>query len=74
MPWCNRAFQFNINHPSNLLFIGVFDFDFNIGPLTEFDPVGRVVIDLSNFKSNTVYIVSYKLHLDQNHTSVRSFL
>lgn len=71
MPWCNRAFQFNINHPSNLLFIGVFDFDFNIGPLTEFDPVGRVVIDLSNFKSNTVYIVSYKLHLDQNHTSDR---
>lgn len=66
MPWCQRAFVFNINHPSSSLFIGIFDHDQEFGPLQKVnliarsvhDPVGRVEIHVSNFKADTVYTLA----------------
>jgi len=58
MPWTQRAFAFSIQHPSSLLFLGVFDDD----AIGNHEPIGRVVVDLSNFKGNTVYLLDYKLN------------
>lgn len=67
MPWCTRAFCFNIVHPSSILMLGVFDYD----AATEHDPVGRVVVNMANFQSNTSYLLHYALHDDPNQTDVR---
>ena len=71
MPLTNRAFEFPISHPSNLLFVGVFDYDH--GSLTTHDPIGRLVIDLSNFKTKTVYVVEYKLQYgdEEDHGTIK---
>ncbi len=61
-PWTERAYAFPIQHPASLLFLGVFDRD-NIGVDT---PIGRIVIDLSNFHANTVYLLDYKLQSNPN--------
>mmetsp|Transcript_435 Transcript_435/g.674 ORF Transcript_435/g.674 Transcript_435/m.674 type:complete len:828 (-) Transcript_435:139-2622(-) len=60
MPWSDRAFSFKIGHPSSLIFLGVFDYD----ALGNHDPIGRVVINTSNFQSNTSYLLQYRLHND----------
>ena len=70
MPWCQRAFAFSIQHPSSLLFLGAFDYD-AIGDNT---PIGRAVLDLSNFRGNTVYLLQYKLHSDPNKHDERGML
>ena len=70
MPWCQRAFTFSIQHPSSLLFLGAFDYD-AIGNNT---PIGRVVLDLSKFRGNTVYLLQYKLHSDPNKHDERGML
>ena len=70
MPWSQRAFSFSIQHPSSLLFLGVFDYD-AIGDNT---PVGRIVVDLSKFRGNTVYLLQYKLHSDPNMNDERGLL
>ena len=70
MPWSQRAFNFSIQHPSSLLFLGVFDYD-AIGDNT---PVGRIVVDLSKFRGNTVYLLQYKLHSDPNKNDERGLL
>ncbi len=44
------------------IFLGVFDKDL----YGDHDPVGRVVINLSNFHDRTVYLLNYKLHSDRN--------
>lgn len=62
MPWTNRAFAFKVRHPTSLLMLGLFDYDPE--PITEHDSVGRVVINLANFESNTDYVLFYKLHHD----------
>ena len=67
MPWCTRAFCFNIHHPSSILLLGVFDYD----ATTEHDPVGRVVVNMANFQSNTSYLLHYALHDDPKQEDVR---
>jgi len=62
MPWTQRAFSFPIRHPSSLLCLGVFDYD----SMSDHDPAGRVVIDMSNFKCRTVYLLEYALHKSPN--------
>ena len=57
MPWSNRAFAFNIVHPSSLLFFGVFDYD----ELGAHDPIGRLAINTFKFQSNTTYLLHYRL-------------
>ena len=64
MPWSQRAFAFNVANPSSTLFLGVFDHDPEMGAGqivargvngTVHDPVGRVVINTTNFRPGTVY-------------------
>lgn len=67
MPWCRRAFVFNIAHPSSDLLLGLFDFDPEVSPLqtvsrvvssSVHDPIGRVVINVARFWQDTIYNVS----------------
>jgi len=66
MPWTNRAFMFPIMHPSSVLFLGVFDYD--VGPLNNHDPIGRVSINTINFQNNTSYLLHYPIHDDPHQT------
>jgi C2 domain len=69
MPWCNRAFAFNIAHPSSDIFIGIFDHDPELSPLqlasratsTIHDPIGRLVINANNFKPGTSYLLTVSI-------------
>lgn len=58
LPWTQRAFRVGIVHPSSVLYLGVFDYDF----ASEHEAIGRVAINLTNFRSNTLYTLTYKLH------------
>ena len=60
VPWSKRAFIFHMAHPSSDLYLGVFDFD--SGPLSDHDMIGRVAINTASFAPNTVYTVTYKLY------------
>jgi len=60
MPWSQRAFIFNVMRTSSQLFLAVFDSDSN--PFSQHDFIGRVSVDLSNFRNNTVYILIYNLY------------
>jgi len=61
MPWCQRAFVFNIMHPSSQLMVGLFDHDSGItGPSHQF--VGRVVVNLCNRRAQSLYTETYVLH------------
>lgn len=67
--WSQRAFAFNIGHPSSTLQIGVFDFDPELSPLQMVsraaadvhDPVGRIQIHLSNFVPDTEYTLAVRV-------------
>jgi len=58
MPWCRRAFIFNMMHTSSQLFVGVFDADAR----TQHELIGRVSIDLTNFIPGMVYTMKYNLY------------
>ncbi len=60
MPWSRRAFIFNMMHTSSQLFIAVFDSDDT--PLNDHDLCGRVSVDLSNFRPDTIYTLDYNLY------------
>lgn len=60
LPWTNRGFIFSMAHPSSQLFIGVFDFDSS--PLDDNDFIGRVSVDLSNFRRGTEYVLGYNMY------------
>jgi C2 domain len=76
MPWCNRAFVFNISHPSSDILIGMFDHDAELSPLqlvaratsTVHDPIGRLVINTENFVPGT----EYTLKVSSCRTSLKS--
>ena len=67
MPWSQRAFVFDMDHPSSNLMVGVFDFDDITG---NHNPLGRVNINLTNLLSKTEYSMYFDLHksamLDNN--------
>ena len=65
MPWCSRAFIFQLGHPSTALHIGVCDYD--IGPL-EHECIGRVAIHLGKFSPGTLYTLTYNLYESSNLT------
>lgn len=65
MPWCSRAFIFQLGHPSTALHIGVCDYD--IGPL-EHECIGRVAIHLGKFSPGTLYTLTYSLYKSSNLT------
>lgn len=61
MPWSQRAFIFNIMHPSSQLMLGVFDYDGTFGN-PDHDAVGRAVINISNLRPDTIYNTEYTLY------------
>lgn len=61
MPWSQRAFIFRIMHPSSQLMVGAFDYD-GAMPRARHDAIGRVSIDVSNFRPGTVYTLYYNLY------------
>lgn len=62
LPWTRRAFIFHMLHSSSQLFLGVFDFDEGVNPTDDHDLVGRVSIDLSNLRPDTIYNLRYNIY------------
>lgn len=58
LPWSRRAFIFHQAHSSSQLFLGVFDHDTG---LDDHDLIGRVSVDMSNLRPNTVYNLTYNI-------------
>ena len=61
VPWSQRAFVFNVSHPSSQLHIGVFDYDLGLRGIRSHDPIGRISVDVTNFRPGTEYVLSYNL-------------
>ena len=62
LPWTQRAFIFNMRHPSSQLMVGVFDEDLT----SSHDFVGRTVVNLTNLCPGTVYTQTYVLYDSQS--------
>jgi hypothetical protein len=61
VPWCQRGFVFRMAHPSSQVLIGVFDYDSAKG-INSHDAIGRVSIDVTNFRRDTDYLLTYDLY------------
>lgn len=61
MPWSQRAFMVHIQHPSSQVLVGVLDYDSEKG-INAHDPIGRVSIDITNFRADTDYLLTFDLH------------
>jgi C2 domain len=66
LPWTQRAFCFGVMHPASTLYVGVFDYD--IGPLANHEPLGRVAVNISNLQRDTLYTLRYNLFKSANVT------
>lgn len=63
MPWTQRAFIFNMMHPSSQLYVAVFDHDQAVpGTSPVHDQVGRVVINVTNYVPDTVVTARFHLY------------
>ena len=62
LPWMKRAGIFHIYHSSSQLFLGVFDCDDSVNPAQDHDMVGRVAVDLTNLRRDTMYVLKYDLY------------
>jgi hypothetical protein len=60
MPWTQRAFIFDIMHPTSQLMLAVLDYD-SLNPFDGDDPIGRVTIDPSNLCPMTDYTMQFDL-------------
>jgi hypothetical protein len=58
LPWTQRAFCFNMMHPSQVLYLAVFGFKRG---LLNHRPIGRVEINPVNLQRDTVYNLQYNL-------------
>ena len=65
LPWTQRAFCFGVMHPASILYLGVFDYDLGIG---SHEPLGRVAVNVGNFRKNTLYTLQYNLYPSANVT------
>jgi hypothetical protein len=61
------TFSLSSSFLASPLFLGVFDKDI----LGDHDPVGRIVINLTNFQDHTVYLLNYSLHNNPNQNDNR---
>ena len=66
LPWTQRAFVFGMMHPASMLYLGCFDYD--LGPLTEHEAIGRVAVNISNLQRDTDYTLQYDLYPSSNVT------
>lgn len=67
MPKDQRAFVFHVQHPSSQLFVSVFDHDTVNRFRTRMkasvhDPIGRVLINLTQFNPGTLYTLQYHIY------------
>jgi len=62
LPWTQRAFIFHMYHSSSQIFVGVFDHDSGNNPADDHDPIGRLTVDISNLRRNTVYLMKFNLY------------
>ena len=72
MPWTQRAFVFRVQHPSSQVLIGVLDYDSERG-LNSHDAIGRISVDITNFRADTEYLLKYNLFksvLDDDRSSL----
>jgi hypothetical protein len=60
MPWTQRAFVFDIMHPTSQLMLAVLDYD-SLNPFDDDDPIGRVTIDPSNLRPMMDYTMQFDL-------------
>ena len=60
MPWTRRAFACNRLHPLSSMYVGVFHYD-PVNPLGH-RGIGRVAINLQQFRPNHVYLLKYNLY------------
>jgi len=58
LPWTQRAFVFNRMHELSSIYLGIFNHRY--GP-AQHDGCGRIAIDLSELKTNTIYTMKYEL-------------
>lgn len=58
LPWTKRAFVFHMTHSSSQVLLGVFDNDTG---MDDHDLIGKVSIDLTNFKKDTIYTLKYDI-------------
>lgn len=58
LPWSKRAFIFHVSHSSSQLFVGVFDNDLG---MDGHDLVGRVSVDMTNLRRDTIYTLKYDI-------------
>lgn len=63
VPWCQRGFMFRMAHPSSQVLIGVFDYDSDKGvhAFNSHDAIGRISIDITNFRPSTEYVLTYDI-------------
>ena len=76
MPWTQRAFLFHISHPSDLIHVGIFDYDetSNVEVLNfSSDRIGQLVIGISDFKPNTEYVLNYNIVKDESFADKRKY-
>ena len=71
MPSDRRAFVFHVHHPSSQVHVGVFDHDKINRPGASMrqrvhDPIGRVLINLTQLRPGTLYTLQYHLYLVDN--------
>lgn len=66
LPWTQRAFVFGMMHPASMLYLGCFDYD--LGPLSDHENIGRVAVNISNLQRDTDYTLTYNLYPSSNVT------
>eukprot|EP00592_Proboscia_alata_P024893 CAMPEP_0194446222 /NCGR_PEP_ID=MMETSP0176-20130528/128313_1 /TAXON_ID=216777 /ORGANISM="Proboscia alata, Strain PI-D3" /LENGTH=799 /DNA_ID=CAMNT_0039272899 /DNA_START=232 /DNA_END=2631 /DNA_ORIENTATION=- len=66
VPWCRRAFRFNIADSPSELYVGVFDFDPPSLVDRNHDFIGRAVVDIKTLAPGTEYILHYGLQKKTN--------
>jgi C2 domain len=71
LPNDRRAFVFHAHHPSSQVYIGVFDHDKlsrlgNAMRQQVHDPIGRVLVNLSQFRPGILYTLHYPIYLVDN--------
>lgn len=66
MPWCRRAFVFNVAHPSSNILLGLFDWDMESSPVQVamsvaadvHDPIARIMVNVANAVPDTMYTIT----------------
>jgi hypothetical protein len=72
MPWSQRAFVLNMMRLSSQIYIGVFHHGRNGGEQGNYDPLGRVAINLSGLRSRAIHTLTYHLYdSDETYQQIR---